>query len=159
MLQAFEDDVIGCMGDSNETVYSMQAAFLLKAINVCSIGVLNGAKAQSSSQFFMIIKPDNVGFEQTMQENMYTKKSRPCFVFHGLVCTKEVLCIQCCFLFCSHHKRMFFSFNTVRCQVTGTTSILDARYFTNNSTCKSLYQLMCRFLWGVMVCGVCYPNS
>lgn len=69
------------MGDSNETVYSMQATFLLKAINVCSIGVLNGAKAQSSSQFsfsgtqaLMIIKPDNVGFEQTMQENMYTIK-------------------------------------------------------------------------------------
>lgn len=59
----------------------MQAAFLLKAINVCSIGVLNGGKAQSSSQFcisgtqeLMIIKPDNVGFEQTMQENMYTIK-------------------------------------------------------------------------------------
>lgn len=70
---------------------SMQAAFLLKAINVCSIGVLNGAKAQSSSQFFMIIKPDNVGFEQTMQENMYTIK-----VVHVLYSMDSSAQRRCC---------------------------------------------------------------
>lgn len=69
------------MGDSNKTLYSMQAVFLLKAITVCGIGVLNSAKARASSHFCfsgtqatMIIKHDNVGFEQTMQENMYTIK-------------------------------------------------------------------------------------
>lgn len=68
--------------------------FLLKATNVCFLGVLNGAEAQSSSEFWfngtqalMIIKPPNVGFEQTMQKNIYTTEVAR-VLYSRLVCTK-----------------------------------------------------------------------
>lgn len=123
--------------------------------------MLNGAEAQSFSEFWfngtqalMIIKPPNVGFEETMQENIYTQLKFPLF------CTLDKFAQRSCSIFsavsCSvlatNWGLFFFPFNTVaRWLVQPADSVCSVFY----CTCKSLYQLICRLV-GFMDCGVCF---
>lgn len=124
--------------------------------------MLNGAEAQSSSEFWfngtqalVIIKPPNVGFEETMQENIYTQLKFPLF------CTLDKFAQRSCSIFsavsCSvlatNWGLFFFSLQHC-CQVTGTTSrlgVLGILLYMQEPLPADVQAHV-----GFMDCGVCF---